>query len=94
MRAELNRHVLLDELPEKPAQRPVRRRAGGRQLRVKPQMRCVWVEAYRGSQRIPGGVEAMTAVPAVDQRSQGRSSWLRVAREKAGENSGIPKGAG
>ena len=24
---------------------------------VKPEMRCVWVEAYRGSERIPGGVE-------------------------------------
>jgi hypothetical protein len=50
---------------------------------VKPQMRCVWVEAYRGSERIPGGVEAMSKVQlAVDQRCQGRSSWLRVAREK------------
>ena len=51
---------------------------------VKPQMRCVWVEAYRGSERIPGGVGAMSQVQfAVDQRCQGRSSWLRVAREKA-----------
>jgi hypothetical protein len=51
---------------------------------VKPAMRCVWVEAYRGGQRIPGGVEAMAKVQfALDQRCQGRSSWLRVAREKA-----------
>ena len=51
---------------------------------VKPDMKCVWVEAYRGSERIPGGVEAMSQVQfAVDQRQQGRSSWLRVAREKA-----------
>jgi hypothetical protein len=50
---------------------------------VKPDMRCVWVEAYRGATRIPGGVEAMSSVQfAVDQRQQGRSSWLRVAREK------------
>ena len=50
---------------------------------VKPEMRCVWVEAYRGSERIPGGVEAMSKVQfAVDQRQQGRSSWLRVVREK------------
>jgi hypothetical protein len=43
----------------------------------------VWVDAYLGSQRIPGGVEAMGKVQfAVDQRSQGRSSWLRVMREK------------
>ena len=52
---------------------------------VKPEMKCVWVEAYRGSERIPGGVEAMTQTQfAVDQRQQGRSSWLRVVREKSG----------
>jgi hypothetical protein len=49
---------------------------------VKPDMKCVWVEAYRGSERIPGGVAAMTNVQhAVDQRLAGRSSWLRVVRE-------------
>ena len=49
---------------------------------VKPDMKCVWVEAYRGSERIPGGVAAMTQVQlAVDQRLAGRSSWLRVVRE-------------
>jgi hypothetical protein len=49
---------------------------------VKPEMRCVWVEAYRGSQRIPEGLEAMGKIQfAVDQRLQGRSSWLRVVRE-------------
>jgi Methylene-tetrahydrofolate reductase C terminal len=51
---------------------------------VKPEMKCVWVQAFRGSERIPGGVAAMAEVQfAVDQRLQGRSSWLRVAREKA-----------
>jgi len=51
---------------------------------VKPHMRCVWVEAYGGSERIPGGTLAMTRLQvAVDQRCQGRSSWLRVAREKS-----------
>ena len=49
---------------------------------VKPDMRCVWVEAYRGSERIPGGVKSMSKVQfAVDQRLQGRSSWLRVMRD-------------
>jgi hypothetical protein len=52
---------------------------------VKPEMMCVWVQAYRGSERIPGGVEAMSAVQfAVDHRQQGHSSWLRVVREKQG----------
>ena len=58
-------------------------RADGR-CEVKPEMTCVWVEAYRGSERIPGGVEAMRAVQfAVDHRQQGRSSWLRVVRERS-----------
>ncbi|MFI4890312.1 MAG: methylenetetrahydrofolate reductase C-terminal domain-containing protein [Steroidobacterales bacterium] len=52
---------------------------------VKPEMKCVWVEAYRGSERIAGGVDAMRQVQfAVDQRQQGKSSWLRVVREKCG----------
>jgi hypothetical protein len=45
-------------------------------------MRCVWVEAYRGSQRIPDGIASMSKLQfAVDQRLKGRSSWLRVVRE-------------
>jgi hypothetical protein len=50
---------------------------------VLPAMRCVWVAAFDGAQRIPGGVETMGAVQfAVDRRAQGHSSWLRVVREK------------
>ena len=61
---------------------------------VKPDMKCVWVEAYRGAQRIPGGVEAMTTVQfAVDQRLQGRSSWLKVVRDRAAVAGATPKGA-
>jgi hypothetical protein len=61
---------------------------------VKPDMRCVWVEAYRGSERIPGGTRAMSEVQfAVDQRQWGRSSWLRVAREKATAPDGARTGA-
>jgi hypothetical protein len=53
---------------------------------VKPEMRCVWVEAYHGSQRIPGGVAAMSNIQfAVDHRLQGRSSWLKVVREQGRE---------
>ena len=52
---------------------------------VNPQMKCVWVEAFNGSQRIVGGVDAMSQIQfAIDQRQQGRSSWLRVVREKSG----------
>jgi hypothetical protein len=57
---------------------------GDGRCEVKPDMRCVWVEAYRGSQRIPGGLDAMQALQyAADQRLKGTSSWLRVVREKA-----------
>ena len=50
---------------------------------VKPEMKCVWGEAIAGSARIPGGAEAIRSVqPAIDRRLQGRSSWLRVVRER------------
>ncbi len=50
---------------------------------VKPDMRCVWVEAFEGSERMVKGRQAIRVVQlAVDQRLQGRSSWLKVAREK------------
>src|ERR1700724_88858 len=53
---------------------------------VRPEMKCVWTEAVAGSARIPGGMDALRQVQvAVDQRLQGRSSWLRVVRERAGE---------
>ena len=59
---------------------------GNGNCEVIPTMKCVWVLAYEGSQRIPGGIEAMRiAQPAVDQRMQGSSSWLRVVREKTGD---------
>jgi len=53
---------------------------------VRPEMRCVWVEAVAGSARVPGGRDALAAVQvAVDRRLQGTSSWLRVARQRVGE---------
>ncbi len=52
---------------------------------VKPEMRCVWVEAFRGAERIPGGLDKIRVVQtAVDRRLEGSSSWLRVVREKTG----------
>jgi Methylene-tetrahydrofolate reductase C terminal len=50
---------------------------------VKPEMRCVWVEAFEGSQRMVEGREAFRVVQiAVDRRLQGKSAWLRVVRDK------------
>jgi len=53
---------------------------------VKPQMRCVWAEAWRGAGQFDGGLAAIQVVQApVDRRMEGTSSWLRVVREKTGE---------
>lgn len=52
---------------------------------VRPEMKCVWVEAFAGSARIPEGLAALRTVQvAVDRRLQGKSSWLRVVRERLG----------
>jgi hypothetical protein len=54
---------------------------------VRPDMKCVWNLAVAGSHRIPGGTEALSHVQLpVDRRLSGKSSWLRVARERAGDS--------
>ena len=53
---------------------------------VKPDMRCVWVEGFAGSQRMKDGSAAIRVVQiAVDRRLEGRSSWLAAVRERAAE---------
>jgi hypothetical protein len=53
---------------------------------VRPEMKCVWVQAVAGATRIPGGMQAMQGVQvAVDRRLQGKSSWLRAVRQRIGE---------
>src|SRR5215813_2076398 len=53
---------------------------------VRPEMKCVWVEAVAGATRIPGGSQTLQSVQvAVDRRLQGKSSWLRVVRQRVGE---------
>ena len=53
---------------------------------VRPEMKCVWVQAVAGSARIPGGMDALRQVQhAVDRRLQGKSAWLRVVRQRTGE---------
>ena len=50
---------------------------------VKPEMRCVWVDAWDGASRMDEGRERIKVVqPPVDRSLQGSSAWLRVAREK------------
>src|SRR3990167_4544803 len=47
---------------------------------VKPEMRCVWVEAIEGTKRIaPDHLDhPTTLLPAIDQRKRGSSSWIHV----------------
>lgn len=61
---------------------------------VKPEMRCVWMQAWRGAQKTDA-VEALTKIqPAVDNRLRGQSSWLaevkandpKQAAQSAGES--------
>ena len=55
---------------------------------VKPEMRCVWLEAYAGAKKIPDGLAAISVVQApVDRRLEGTSAWLRVVREKTASTS-------
>lgn len=50
---------------------------------VKPEMRCVWVEAWAGSQRMQNGERIHIVQKPVDFRLKDSSSWLRVARERS-----------
>lgn len=47
---------------------------------VKPEMKCVWVEAWEGSQKMKGGEQIQVVQLPVDHSQKGSSSWLRVAR--------------
>jgi len=53
---------------------------------VRPEMKCVWTEAVAGSRGFRAEWRALRPVQvAVDRRLQGRSSWLRVVRERVGD---------
>ena len=47
---------------------------------VDPDMRCVWVDAWAGSQQMKGGDKIKTIQPPVDYSIQGTSAWLRHVR--------------
>lgn len=52
---------------------------------VKPEMRCVWVEAWRGHSLMGGSGSMLEVQVPVDHRLKGRSSWLREVRRKRDE---------
>jgi hypothetical protein len=49
---------------------------------VKPEMKCVWVAAWEGSQQMQQSDAISVVQFPVDHQLKGKSSWLRVAREK------------
>lgn len=50
---------------------------------VKPDMVCVWCDAWEGASRMKFGNKIHEVLPPVDHTLQGSSSWLRVSREIA-----------
>ncbi len=53
---------------------------------VKPNMRCVWVEAWRGHTLMGQPGSMLEVRVPVDHRMKGRSSWLREVRRKRDED--------
>ena len=49
---------------------------------VKPEMKCVWVQAWQGASHMKKGAAILDVQKPVDNRLKGHSSWLRVVREK------------
>jgi hypothetical protein len=49
---------------------------------VKPEMKCVWVQAWAGAAHMKKGTAILDVQKPVDNRLKGHSSWLRVVREK------------
>lgn len=56
---------------------------------VEPQMRCVWVEAWRGAATMKDGQAIHTVQFAVDHRLKGRSSWLAIVQEKTASDADV-----
>lgn len=48
---------------------------------VRPEMRCVWVEAWDGASRMKGGEAIRQVNFAIDHRLRGTSTWLKLARD-------------
>lgn len=48
---------------------------------VKPEMRCVWMEAWRGSQQMQHSERIFNIQQPVNYSYRGTSSWLRVVKD-------------
>jgi hypothetical protein len=56
---------------------------------VLPRMRCVWLDAWEGSRRMRGGDAIQSVQVCIDNRLQGRSSWLREVRRKVRQRANV-----
>ncbi len=54
---------------------------------VEPDMPCVWVEGWKGSQEMAQGDNILKVQPPVDHSLRGSSSWLRATSQAAAEKS-------
>ena len=54
---------------------------------VEPDMPCVWVQAWEGSQRMQANESILKVQKPVDQSLRDTSAWLRVTAQKAAEKS-------
>ncbi|MCF6327888.1 MAG: methylenetetrahydrofolate reductase C-terminal domain-containing protein [Devosiaceae bacterium] len=52
---------------------------------VKPDMLCVWVGAWDGASRMKDGGGIGNLQPALDHRSKGTSSWLKLTEKRSGD---------
>ena len=52
---------------------------------VKPEMKCVWVEAWDGASRMQGGSKIHEVQFATNKAQLGTSAWLRMIKEQQQE---------
>lgn len=61
-------------------------RANG-QCEIKPEMRCIWVQAWERSRAMPRyGDEILMILPPINRRLQGTSAWINEFTEIAERN--------
>ena len=48
---------------------------------VKPEMKCVWVEAWSGSAKMKNNLAIQEIQFAVNHSHRGSSAWIRLAKE-------------
>jgi hypothetical protein len=53
---------------------------------VKPEMRCVWVDAWSGSKKMKNNLEIQEIQFAVNNEHLGTSAWIRLSKENNQNN--------